>query len=68
MTKCVIWSDSSYPREYKVHTRSAMAAAKWFGRCENGEVVQIETMTTGRVISRVQWTPEDGGKYIRVTV
>lgn len=68
MMKCVIWSNSSYPREYRVHTRSAMTAAKEFGRCESGEVVQIETMTTGRVISRVQWTPEDGGKYIRVTV
>lgn len=68
MAKCVIWSDSSYPREYKVHTRSAMTAAQELGRCESGEVVQIETMTTGRVISRVQWTPEDGGKYIRVTV
>ena len=26
----------------------------------------IETMTTGRVLSRVQWTLADGGKYIRV--
>ena len=68
MMKCVIWSDSSYPREYRVNTRSAMAAAKKFGRCENGEVVQIEAMTTGRVISRVQWTPEDGGTYVRVAV
>ena len=68
MYKCVIWSDSSYPREYKVHTRSAMAAAKELGRCEGGEVVQIETMTTGRVISQVRWVPEKGGKYIRVTV
>ena len=68
MYKCVIWSDSSYPREYKVHTRSAMAAAKELGRCEGGEVVQIETMTTGRVISQVRWVPEKRGKYIRVTV
>ena len=68
MMKCVIWSNSSYPREYRVGTRSAMVAAGEFGRCEGGEVVQIETLTTGRVISRIQWTPEDGGKYIRVTV
>ena len=68
MMKCVIWSYSSHPREYKVHTRSAMAAAQELGRCESGEIVQIETMTTERVISRVQWTPEDGGKYVRVTV
>ena len=68
MMKCVIWSNSSYPREYRVDTRSAMVAAGEFGRCEGGEVVQIETLTTGRVISTVQWTPEDGGKYVRVVV
>ena len=66
MYKCVIWSNSSYNREYTVKTRSAMRAAMEFGRCDGGEVVQIETMTTGRVLSRVQWTPEYGGKYIRV--
>lgn len=68
MMKCVIWSDSSFPREYQVCTKSAMVAAKELGRCEGGEMVQIETMRAGRVISRVQWTPEDGGKYVRVTV
>ena len=68
MYKCIIWSNSSYDREYTVKTKSATAAASKLGRCEGGEVVQIEIMTTGRVLSRVQWTPEDGGKYIRVCV
>ncbi len=68
MYKCVIWSDSSLGREYKVKTRSAMRAAREYGRGEYGEIVQIETLITGRIISRVQWTPDNGGKYIRVTV
>lgn len=68
MYKCVIWSNSSNGREYEVKTKSAMKAAAELGRCEGGEVVQIETMTTGRVISRVKWTPEDGGKYLRVGI
>lgn len=66
MYKCVIWSNNSNGMEYIVKTRSAMRAALDLGRCDGGEVVQIETMTTGRVLSRVRWTPEDGGKYIRV--
>lgn len=66
MYKCVIWSNNSHEREYTIKTRSAMMAAMKLGRGEGGEVVQVETMTTGRVLSRVQWTPEDGGKYIRV--
>ena len=68
MYRCIIWSNTSHEREYAVKTRSAMRAAAELGRCEGGEVVQIETMTTGRVLSRVQWTPEDGEKYIRVCV
>lgn len=68
MYKCVIWSNNSFHREYEVKTKSAMHAAIKYGRCEYGEIVQIETLSTGRVISRVQWTPENGGKYIRVTV
>lgn len=68
MYKCVIWSNNSRTREYKIKTRSAMCAAREYGRGEYGEIVQIETLTTGRIISRVQWTPDNGGKYIRVTV
>ena len=68
MYKCVIWSNNSHGREYTVATRSAMCAAQKYGRCEYGEIVQIETLSTGRIISRVQWTPENGGGYVRVTV
>ena len=68
MYKCVIWSNSSTGREYKVQTKSAMSAAREYGRGECGEIVQIETLTTRRIISRVQWTPDNGGKYIRATV
>lgn len=68
MYKCVIWSNNSNGREYKVRTRSAMCAAREYGRGEYGEIVQIETLTTRRVISRVQWTPDNGGGYVRVTV
>lgn len=67
MYKCIIWSNNSYDREYDVTTRSAMTAAKELGRCEGGEVVQIQT-TTGRVLSEVRWTPENGGKYYRCQV
>ena len=68
MYKCVIWSNNSHGREYTVATRSAMYAARAYGRGEYGEIVQIETLTTGRIISCVQWTPENGGGYVRVTV
>ena len=65
--KCVVWSDSSYGREYNVNTRSALKAAQQYGRCEGGEVVQIRTQS-GRVISEARWTPEGGGKYFRATI
>ena len=68
MYKCVIWSNNNPGREYKVQTRSAMRAAQEYGRGEYGEIVQIETLTSERVISRVQWAPENGGGYVRVTV
>ena len=57
MYKCIIWSNNSHGREYTVATRSAMCAAQEYGRGEYGEVVQIETLTTGCIVSRVQWTP-----------
>ena len=68
MYKCIIWSNNSHGREYTVATRSAMCAAREYGRGECGEIVQIETLVSGRVISQVQWTPENGGRYVRVTV
>ena len=68
MYKCVIWSNNSHSYEYTVAARSAMRAAREYGRGEYGEIVQIETLTTSRIISRVRWTPENGGRYVRVTV
>lgn len=68
MYKCVIWSNNSHGREYTVATRSALCAAREYGRGEYGEIVQIETLTTGRIISRVQWTLDNGGRYVRATV
>lgn len=68
MYKCVIWSNNSHGREYTVATRSAICAAREYGRGEYGEIVQIETLTTGRIISRVQWTLDNGGRYVRATV
>jgi hypothetical protein len=66
MYKCIIWSNSSYGREYNVNTKSALKAAKMFGRCEGGEVVQIRTASS-KVISEARWSPEGGGKYYRTT-
>lgn len=54
-------------REYEGSSRSAMRAAEQFGRCEGGERVTVWTRG-GKAISRVVWTPEDGGKYIRVQI
>ena len=68
MYNCVIWSNNNLGRDYTVATKSAMCAAREYGRGEYGEIVQIETLTTGRIISRVQWTAENGGGYVRVTV
>ena len=64
---CQIWSNSSLGREYDVKTRSAYKAAQELGRCEGGEVVTICTKS-GRELSRAIWTPEYGGKYIRVNI
>lgn len=68
MYKCIIWSNSSHAREYEVETKSAMKAANELGRAEGGEVVEIRTLKSNRVLSRVQWTLEDGGKYYRCEI
>lgn len=65
MYKCIIWSDSSHAREYSVATKSAYKAAQKLGRCEGGEVVEVRTIKTNRLLSRARWTPEDGGRYYR---
>lgn len=67
MYKCIITSNSSAGREYEVNTKSAMKAALEIGRCEGGETVTITTKG-GRELSRVIWTPENGGRYIRVNI
>ena len=64
---CTIYSNFSHGREYEVETKSAMKCADLYGRCEGGEVITVSTKS-GKDISRVVWTPEDGGRYIRVTV
>ena len=64
---CEIYSNSSNGREYTVTTKSAMECAHLYGRCEGGEVVTVRTKS-GRILSCVQWFPEDGGKYYRCSV
>ena len=60
-------SNSTHEREYETSIRSAMRAAKQFGRCEGGERVTVWTRG-GKAISRAVWSPEDDGKYIRVQI
>lgn len=54
-------------REYEASSRSAMRAAEQFGRREGGERVTVWTRG-GKAISQVVWSPEDGGRYLRVAV
>ena len=68
MYKAIITSNSTDAREYIVDSKSAMKAAQEYGRAEGGEIVTVTTVKSGRVLSRVRWTPEDGGKYYRVEV
>lgn len=67
MYYCIIWSNNSYGRLYEVETKSAMKCASMFGRCEGGEVVSV-CRQNGHILSRVVWSPENGGEYVRVTV
>ena len=66
--KAIIESNSADAREYIVSSASAMKAAQEYGRAEGGEVVTVTTVKSGRVLSRVRWTPEDGGRYYRCDV
>ena len=66
--KAIIESDNADSREYIVDSSSAMKAAQEYGRAEGGEVVTVTTVKSGRVLSRVRWTPEDGGRYYRCEV
>ena len=65
---CKITSNSSREREYEVKTKSAMKCAQKFGRCEGGEVVKVMTKKSGKVLSCVMWTPENGGEYYRAQI
>ena len=62
-----VYSNSTHEREYEFNSRSAINAANLYGRCESGEVVTVRTLS-GREISRAVWTPENGGRYLRVPV
>ena len=66
--KAIIESNSADAREYIVSSSSAMKAAQEYGRAEGGEVVTVTTVKSGRILSRVRWTPEDGGRYYRCEV
>lgn len=61
---CIIESNTSYPREYRVTTSSAMRCAQLYGHCEGGEVVTVHRARSGKVLSRVRWYPVTG--YMRV--
>ena len=67
MNKCVIESNISYPREYDVKTSSAMKCADAYGRCEGGEIVTVYS-PSGKPLSQVRWTPQDGGRYYRAFI
>ena len=62
--KCYIHCNGGWDREYDVDTKSALKCAEMYGRCDGGEVVTVATKS-GRILSRVRWTPEDGGRYYR---
>ena len=64
----LIRSNSSLPRAHIVSSSSAMKVAQEYGRAEDGEVVTVTTIPSGRILSRVRWTPEDGGRYYRCEV
>ena len=62
-----IFSDNTInDRTYIINHRSAMKAAKEYGRCENGETITVRTHL-GKALSRVKWDPQTG-KYINVTL
>ena len=64
---CTITSNFSNGRQYDVDTKSAMKCAESYGRCEGGEEIAVSTKS-GKPISKVIWTPENGGQYIRVVL
>ena len=65
--RCIIWSNFSYGREYGVDSKSAIKAARQFGRAEFGEIVEICRKKTGQVLSKAAWVPELND-YTQITV
>jgi hypothetical protein len=63
---CTVSSNTTEDRQYVVSTRSAMACAKEYGRCEGGESVTVRTLQ-GKPLSRVLWSMEEK-KYYNVVV
>ena len=64
---CRVENPGKYCREYQTITRSAYKAAQEVGRFQAGETITVLT-SYGKEISRAIYTPEDGGKYIRVSL
>lgn len=65
MNKALIISDTNPAgRSYDVLTSSAMKVAREYGRAEGGEVVTVYG-PTGRPLSCVRWSTENGGMYYR---
>ena len=62
---CHVVSTNSNERIYPVSNRSAMKAAKQYGRCEADETISIRTYS-GHVLSCVKWDPQSN-KYINVS-
>lgn len=54
-------------QKYETDSRSALKAAEQFGRFEGGEVVTV-TNKSGKVLDKAVYTPEDGGKYLKVNI
>lgn len=61
---CIVESDSTFPREYPVSTRSAMKCSARFGRCESGEIVTVRD-SSGKPISRVMHI---GYRWCQITI
>lgn len=63
---CVIDGNNSCC-ERKVTTKSAMRCAFLYGSYGGDETITV-CYKSGKLISRVKWTPENGGRYYRVNI
>ena len=62
-----ITSNCSNGREYETDSKSAMKAAEQYGRYEGGEIIQVKNKS-GKVLSEVRYSSENGGGYYRCVV